>query len=228
MLYAMTWVLGWPINDDFILDFTAKHNLLPGIKDDLENCSQSATVTYIVRATGCRAVCCWVDGLTELVFMLTLYEGPLSKLPTRVDSSELPPRETTARLAKLLGVHHMPHRYLYDDGSLASWEANPYRHLDSDKEDPSSDEEDLSDEEWDSEGDITEAGRSDNEEEGDEPLDDKNDSRGEAEVPHIHKDVAENKPMSALPTTFGECFSNICSHVSLLSISLNVDAQCSI
>jgi len=197
----MTWVLGWPITDDFILEFSRKHNLLPGIKHDVENRLQSATLAYIVRATGCRALCCWVDGTTELVFELTSYDGPRSKPPKWVDPSELPPREATARLARLLGVHHKPHWWLYDDGSLASWEANPYRHLEEYQEESSSDEE-VSDEEWDSDGDATEVGYSDNGAEEDESSGDGHDSQGEAEVSHIHEDAADDKSMSPLRAIF--------------------------
>lgn len=216
----MTWVLGWPIADDYVFEFARKRNLVPGVKDDEDDRLYSATVSYIAWHTECRAYCCWVDGTSGLVFALTTYDGPRSKPPKRVDPSELPPRENTARLVKFLGVHHRPFWYLYDDGSQASLEANPWLHLDSDEEDSS--------DEWDSESDDTEVARSDNDEEEDESFSDGNDSRGEAEASDVHEDVEGDGSLSALPTAFGWCFLIIRSLACLLTICFNIDSQCSI
>jgi len=202
----MLWILGWPITERFMLDFAKRRNLVPKGRKKVDDFTLlSATISYIGAHTNCRVWCCWVDGDQELVFEICSYDGPRSKPPKSIKPSDLPPREITKRLMMLLEVHERPYWYPYDNGSEAPPPGRISAFRSKDEEETTSDDDEFSsDEEWDSDGDETEVGYSDNDEEENDRPNDGKDSCSEAEVsdPNIHEDVACDESMRALPPAF--------------------------
>jgi len=183
-----------------MLDFAKRRNLVQERRKVVKLSFLSATISYIGRQTGCRAVRCWIDENPMLVFEVSSYSGP--KPPTWVEPSDLPSKESINRLAALLKVRRKPYWYLYDDGTQLSMDQYASVPWDEYDKECTSDEDDFSsDEEWDSNGDETEVACPDNDGDENSHSDDGNDPRGEIVVSSTHRDAGD-EPMSDLPPAF--------------------------
>ncbi|EMD38627.1 hypothetical protein CERSUDRAFT_123191 [Gelatoporia subvermispora B] len=134
----MTWVLGWPLEIDWAIEYSKKRNLCEEGTEDIESLYHAAGFD-ITRRLGVPAdvvpvLACWDDDDLKAIYALCIDKKAKSAATARKRISKLPPRRVAFRLGKILGIKEAPKWYEYDGG-------RPY---DSDYSDSDSSEEEDS------------------------------------------------------------------------------------
>ncbi|KAI0933670.1 hypothetical protein AcV5_005758 [Taiwanofungus camphoratus] len=136
----MTWVYGWPIEYDWAVEYSKRHNLVTYMENPSRSRLYHAAVEDISIKSHISCVLgCWVNGKLHIVFGLCIDEKARNPERAKIRFSQLPPEEDALVLTGLLGVQTQPEWYRYDDGSYdpSDEEHNKYveRNSDSDSED---------------------------------------------------------------------------------------------
>jgi len=120
LIAIMTWVLGWPLEVEYAVQYAKDRKLCGDCTDDIDRLYHAAgwdiTRRLGVPPQDVPVLACWDKDDLKAVYAICIDKKAKTAADARIRLSRMPPQSVALKLGCLLGAKQGPKWYEYDDG----------------------------------------------------------------------------------------------------------------